>query len=50
MSTQGYPQDAHTFTTENMWFPLTTERRVHVAMDTALTGNTDARIHVIGYR
>ena len=50
MTTTGFPQTAHTFTTENMWFPLTTERKVHVVVDTALTGNTVAKIHVIGYR
>ena len=51
LTNHAYPQDAHTYTADNMWFPLTTERRVHVVVSKAVhTTNTDARIYVIGYR
>ena len=50
MTTQGFGQNAHTFTTENMWFPLTSERLVHVLNSQALGGNTDARLYIVGYR
>ena len=51
LTNHAYPQDAHTYTADNMWFPLTTERRVHVTVTTAVEiRNTDAKIYVIGYR
>ena len=50
MTTHIYPQIAHTYTSENMWFPLTKERAVHVAVETPLAGNTYSEIFVTGFR
>ena len=50
LTTEGYGQNAHTFTANNMWFPLTIERLVHASVSNALSGNTASKIYVIGYR
>ena len=50
MTTHIYPQSAHTYTTENMWFPLTTDRLVYVSIQNGLIGNSVSEIYVIGYR
>ena len=50
MTTQGYNQDAHTYTTENMWFPITRNAVFHVGMLQILQRNIESQIQVIGYR
>ena len=50
MRIQGWPQNAHTVTTDNMWFPLTPERTVHVQLSDVMPGNVDGRVYAIGYR
>ena len=50
MTTQGYNQDAHTYTTENMWFLVTRDGVFYVRMLQTLQGNVESQIQVIGYR
>ena len=45
-----WPQDAHTKTADNMWFPMTQNRRVYVKVLNALSGNVEGHLYVIGYR
>ena len=47
---RGYPQSAHTVTCDNMWFPLTAEKTVHVQLSQVMEGNVEGRVNVIGYR
>lgn len=49
MTAQGYNQNAHTYTTENMWFPVTPDGVFHVRMLQILQGNVESQIQVIGY-
>ena len=50
LSLQTWPQDAYTMTVDNMWFPLATNRRIYVAVTTALGINTSGNIYITGYR
>ena len=45
-----YHQDAWSSVSENMWFPLTSNRRIYVKLSRATTGNVNGYINVIGYR
>ena len=47
---RSYPQDAYTVTSDNMWFPVTDERTVHVQLSNMVVGNVAGRVYVIGYR
>ena len=50
LQTRGWPQSAHTVTSENMWFPLTDEKTIHVQLSTTFPGNVWGFVNVIGYR
>ena len=51
LSIQSYPQSAFAMVEDNMWFPMTQNRRVYVKLTTALSGDNFKRgIFVIGYR
>ena len=43
-------QGAHTVTVDNMWFPLTKDRSLHVSLCHALTGVIEGYAFAIGYR
>lgn len=45
-----YPQSAWSTNSDNMWFPITRERRVHVNVPISEEGNADIEVYVIGYR
>ncbi len=46
-----YPQDAVGFNSENLWFPVTGERKIYVRLDgTPGNRNSSGKIHVLGYR
>ena len=47
-----YPQSAISAVSENMWFPLTSNRRLYVKLSVALThtGNLYGSVNIIGYR
>ena len=45
-----YDQSAYSTTAENMWFPLTSNRRIYISLSTALTGNVYGYVNMIGYR
>lgn len=48
---RAYNQNAFSSVSENMWFPLTSNRRIYVSLSTALTGtNVFGYVNVIGYR
>ena len=49
LSLQTWPQNAHTMTVDNMWFPLTTNRRIYVAVTAALGEGTWGNIYITGY-
>ena len=51
LSIQSYPQNGFAMVEDNMWFPMTQNRRVYVKLTTALSGDNFIRgIFVIGYR
>ena len=45
-----YNQGAYSTVSENMWFPLTTNRRIYVSVSDTLTGNIVGYVNIIGYR
>ena len=45
-----YKQDAYATASDNMFFPMPSNRRVYVSLSRALTGNVLGYINVIGYR
>ena len=45
-----YHQSAWSSVSENMWFPLTSNRRIYVKLSSVTTGNVSGYINVIGYR
>ncbi len=46
-----YPQDAVGFNSENLWFPLTGERKIYIRLDGTPSGkNSGGKIVVLGYR
>ena len=45
-----YGQGAWNTNSDNLWFPLTTERKVYVKLTYAHSGNLNLYIHAIGYR
>ena len=45
-----WSQEAHTMTADNMWFPLTPNRRVYLSLSGTTSGNVWGHINVIGYR
>ena len=47
---QTWNQSAHTMTADNMWFPLTPNRRVYLSLSTTTVGFVWGHIYVIGYR
>ena len=48
---QTYPQNAISTVSENMWFPLTTNRRIYISLSATLTGsNLVGYVNIIGYR
>ena len=51
MPIKTYKQNAWSSVSENMWFPLTSNRRIYVSLSKATTGkNVHGYINVIGYR
>ena len=50
LSVQTWNQNAHTMTADNMWFPLTRNRRVYLSLSTTTVGSLWGHIYVIGYR
>lgn len=49
-SIHAYNGDSWAYNSENMWFPMTSNRRVYVEMPKVTTGNVGGYIYVIGYR
>ena len=45
-----YPQSAWSTNSENMWFPMTNERKFYVDVPRSDEGNSDIKLYVIGYR
>ena len=45
-----YPQSAWSTNSENMWFPMTSNRKIYVNIPRGDEGNVDIEIYVIGYR
>ena len=45
-----YPQDAWISNSDNLWFPMPSNRRVHVQVPNAHTSYIDGYFYVIGYR
>ena len=45
-----YGQDAWSTNSENMWFPMTTDRQLYVQMYNAYTGHIFLYVAAIGYR
>ena len=43
-------QSAYSSVSENMWFPLTSNRRVYVKLSVALGERVAGSVNVIGYR
>ena len=47
---RAYPQEAHNTNSDNMWFPMPSNRLVYVDVPIALPGNCFTTVSVIGYR
>ena len=47
---RGWPQNAHTVTSDNMWLPAALDRKLRVQVSNAMSGNMVARVYIIGYR
>ena len=45
-----YPQMSWSTNSDNMWFPMTRERKIHVNVPISEEGNADIEVYVIGYR
>ena len=45
-----YPQSAWSTNSENMWFPMTSDRKFYVNVPRSDEGNSDIELYVIGYR
>ena len=45
-----WSQNAISSVSENMWFPLTSNRRLYVKLSVALTGSLYGFVNIIGYR
>ena len=45
-----YNQNAWSTNSDNMWFPLTESRRLHMEIPDSHSGNVSATVFVIGYR
>ena len=46
-----YPQSAISYSSENMWFPIKTERRIHIQCDDIQSENChNLEVFVLGYR
>ena len=45
-----YPQSAWSTNSENMWFPMTSNRKIYINVPRANEGNVDIELYVIGYR
>ena len=50
LSIRTWNQIAFSSVSENMWFPLTSNRRLYVKLSVALTGNLAGYVNIIGYR
>ena len=52
LAIEAYRQSAHTYTVDNMWFPVTQNRRIYmyVKVFKALSGNVGGNLYVICYR
>ena len=46
----GYDQNALNTNSDNMWFPMPTDRLVHLEITVAIPGNCNALLSTIGYR
>ena len=45
-----YHQSAYAVASDNMWFPMPSNRRVYVMLSGAVTGNVYGFVNIIGYR
>ena len=45
-----YPNNAWTISSDNMWLPLTSEKKIHSHLELSILGNKDSNIQIIGYR
>jgi hypothetical protein len=45
-----YPQSAWSTNSENLWFPMTSDRKFYVNIPRSDEGNSDIELYVIGYR
>jgi hypothetical protein len=45
-----YSNPAWPTSSENMWLPLTSEKKIHSHLDEVIGGNKDSNIQIIGYR
>lgn len=50
LAVHSYPQSAWSTNSDNMWFPITSERKLYVCVPTGDEGNVDIEVYVIGYR
>jgi hypothetical protein len=50
IAVHAYPQSAWSTNSENLWFPMTSDRKIYVNVPRANEGNIDIEIYVIGYR
>ena len=50
LRTYAYPHDAVSCNSDNMWFPMPSNRLVYVEVPIALPGNCVTIVSVIGYR
>ena len=45
-----YPNNAWTISSDNMWLPLTSEKKIHSHLELSIIGNKASNIQIIGYR
>jgi hypothetical protein len=45
-----YDNYAWTFNSDNLWFPITAERKIYVNLEGDISGNKNSRIEILGYR
>lgn len=50
ISTHQYENQAWVLNSDNMWLPVTAERKLYVQLNAAITGNKAGGIELLGYR
>ena len=50
IAVKSYNQDAWSTNSDNLWFPITSDRKIFVELNAGHTGHMNFTLHAIGYR